>query len=221
MEFLQFIQYLFLANGLDDIICQTTINQILTVLGFLHICLQPYFVHFMYSSLSNNPRYKEIYVVIMRLSFIGGMLLFLRYPLSYFSSLNTMNITSTNLSTEWLRGETLCTFKTKAMVHLGWSVPMADPTYFLPGVGIHSFLMFAPFLALYEKRGMLVQGSLIFFAGPVLAAVISSNLMEQASIWCFFSIAQICIVLLMIRKKLVLDQGKALEEKSKNQQKNK
>lgn len=216
MEFLQFIQYLFLANGLDDIVCQTTVNQVLTVLGFLHICLQPYFVHYMYSSLSSNPKYKDIYVVIMRLSFIGGMLLFLRYPLSYFPQLNTMNISPDNLSTEWLRGQNLCTFKTQAMVHLGWSVPMADPTYFIPGVGIHSFLMFAPFLALYEKKGMLLQGSIIFFAGPVLAAMISPNLMEQASIWCFFSIAQICAVLLIIRKKLVLNQGKVAGESSKS-----
>lgn len=34
---------------------------------------------------------------------------------------------------------------------------MADPTYYIPGAGIHSFLMFAPFLALYEKKGMVVQ----------------------------------------------------------------
>lgn len=51
-------------------------------------------------------------------------------------------------STEWLRGENMCTFKTKTMWHLGWSVPMADPTYYVMGTGIHSFLMFAPFLIL-------------------------------------------------------------------------
>lgn len=216
MEFLQFIQYLFLASGLEDAVCQTTVNQVLTVLGFLHICLQPYFVHYMYSSLSSSPRYKELYVVIMRLSVIGGMLLFLRYPLSYFPQFNTMKISADNLSTEWLRGENLCTFKTQSMVHLGWSVPMADPTYFIPGVGIHSFLMFAPFVALYEKKGMLIQGGIIFFCGPVLAALISPNLMEQASIWCFFSIAQICAVLLLIRKKLVQNQGKAPKEEQQH-----
>lgn len=94
-------------------------------------------------------------------------------------------------STEWLRGNALCTFKTKSMWHLGWSVPMADPSYYVVGASIHSFLMFAPFFVLYEKKGMILQGVFLFLFGPVLASMISSNLMEQASIWCFFSIAQV------------------------------
>ena len=67
-----------------------------------------------------------------------------------------MNINGTNKSTEWLRGESVCLFKTKAMWHLGWSIPMADPSYFIQGIGIHSFCMFAPFFALYEKKGMVI-----------------------------------------------------------------
>jgi hypothetical protein len=77
------------------------------------------------------------------------------------------------------------------MFHLGWSVPMADPSYYVMGAGIHSFLMFAPFFALWEKKGMWLQGMVLFLTGPVLAGFISPNLMEQASIWCFFSIAQV------------------------------
>lgn len=37
---------------------------------------------------------------------------------------------------------------------------------------------------------MVIQGCFLFLFGPVLAGWISPNLMEQASIWCFFSIAQ-------------------------------
>jgi hypothetical protein len=100
-------------------------------------------------------------------------------------------------STEWLRGEILCTFKTKDMVHLGWSVPMADPSYYVMGASIHSFLMFAPFFVLYEKKGMILQGVFLFLFGPFMASLISSNLMEQASIWCFFSIAQVIIIIIV------------------------
>lgn len=77
------------------------------------------------------------------------------------------------------------------MTHLGWSVPMADPSYYVMGASIHSFLMFAPFFVLYEKKGMILQGIFLFIFGPVTASLISDNLMEQASIWCFFSIAQV------------------------------
>ena len=40
----------------------------------------------------------------------------------------------------------------------------------------------------------IVQGVFLWATGPLLASFITSNLMEQASIWCFFSIAQISMV---------------------------
>lgn len=207
MELLQAIQYVFIATGLDDPKCDSTINKVLTLAGFLHICLQPYFCHVINSSLTKSCKYKDRYMIIKRLCLIGGFLLFLRYFLSFYPALNTMDA-SDNKSTEWLRGETLCTFKTKTMVHLGWSVPMADPSYYVMGAGIHSFLMFAPFFALYEKKGMILQGCFLFLFGPILASLISSNLQEQASIWCFFSIAQISIMLFLIRETLIIHWGK-------------
>ena len=207
MEFLQAIQYMFLATGLSDPYCDNVINQVLTLLGFLHICLQPYYCHVINASLTKSCKYKMKYDVVKRLCLIGGMLLFFRHFLSYIPSLNTMDV-SDYKSTEWLRGEKLCTFKTQTMWHLGWSVPMADPSYYVMSASIHSFLMFAPFLALYEKKGMILQGCFLFLFGPIMASLISDNLMEQASIWCFFSIAQIAIMLFLIRETLIIHWGK-------------
>jgi len=212
MEFLQFIQYMFIAPELTDgsdpsSPCESTVNKVLTLLGFLHICLQPYFCHVINSSLTKSCKYKDRYRIIKRLCLIGGFLLFIRYFLSFIPQLNTMDV-SNNGSTEWLRGNNLCTFKTKAMWHLGWSVPMADPSYYVMGASIHSFLMFAPFFALWEKKGMILQGCFLFLFGPVLASLLSDNLMEQASIWCFFSIAQISIMLFLIRETLIIHWGR-------------
>jgi hypothetical protein len=109
-------------------------------------------------------------------------------------------------SSEWLRGDKICTFNGK--YHLAWSVPMSDPSYLVPGAQIHSFLMYAPFFALWEKKGMIIQGAFLFFTGPFLAAWVSSNLFEQASIWCFFSIAQITSMLFLIRETLIVHWGK-------------
>lgn len=106
---------------------------------------------------------------------------------------------------EWLRGEKLCTFKGK--YHLAWAVPMYDPTYFSPSAAIHSFLMFAPFFVL--KKNMIIQGVFLWLAGPFLASFITDNLQEQASIWCFFSIAQIGIMLFIIREQLLLSWGRS------------
>jgi hypothetical protein len=57
-------------------------------------------------------------------------------------------------TTEWLRGEKLCTFSGR--YHLAWSVPMYDPTYWSPAASIHSFLMFGPFFIM--KKNMVIQG---------------------------------------------------------------
>jgi hypothetical protein len=92
--------------------------------------------------------------------------------------------------------------------HLAWSVPMVDPSYIIPGEAIHSFLMFAPFFALYEKKGMLIRGILMFLSGPFLASVIAPNPMEQASIWCFFSIAQIFTFIVTNYKQLTGNGGR-------------
>ena len=215
MEALQAVQYMFLASGLGSPVCETMVNKVLTILGFLHICLQPYFCHIINESLSQKPsaknspahnekllKYHNQYVIIKRLCLIGGFLLFLRFPMSYIDGFQTQE-NRLGHSQEWLRGQSVCTFKTDSMVHLGWSVPMADSTYLMQGIGIHSFLMFAPFFALYEKKGSIMQGAFLFLSGPGLASLMTSNLMEQASIWCFFSIAQIGLMILLIRKTLV------------------
>lgn len=221
MEFLQAVQYYFIApelktsgqcsnsalRSLAPSPCDTTINKVLTLLGFLHICLQPYFCHVINCSLTKSCKYRDRYRVIKRLCLIGGFLLFMRYFLSFIPALNTMDLSS-QPSTEWLRGEILCTYKTDKMTHLGWSVPMADPSYYVMGASIHSFLMFAPFFVLYEKKGMIIQGLFLFLTGPMMAAFISDNLQEQASIWCFFSIAQISIMLFLIRETLIINWGK-------------
>ena len=222
-------------------LCCVVCAKVLTLLGFLHICMQPYFCHVINCSLTKNAKYIDRYIVIKRLCIIGGGMLFARHFLAALPGYSTMDFKTggTYTSTEWLRGEKLCTFK--GAWHLAWSVPMADPTYVIPGAAIHSFCMsvqphkrtmrkhtaarlvahacvcsrvvccyfrFAPFFALYEKRGMVVQGIFLFVFGPMLAGWISPNLMEQASIWCFFSIAQIAIMLFCIRETLITNWGK-------------
>jgi len=205
MEFLQAIQYLFIAADLNDPMCDNIINKILTVLGFLHICFQPYFCHVINASLTKQAKYLDRYVVIKRLCLIGGGMLFTRFLLAGAPGFSTQDVSGFQ-STEWLRGDKLCTFRGK--YHLAWSVPMADPTYVIPGAAIHSFCMFAPFFALYEKKGMVIQGVFLFAFGPYLAGWITPNLMEQASIWCFFSIAQIAIMLFFIRETLIINWGR-------------
>ena len=48
---LQSIQYSFIAEDLNSPMCDNIVNKVLTLLGFLHICLQPYFTHVINASL--------------------------------------------------------------------------------------------------------------------------------------------------------------------------
>ena len=73
MELLQAIQYFFIAPNLDSPICETMINQVLTIAGYLHICLQPYFCHVINASLTKNSKYIDRYQVIKRLCLMGNV----------------------------------------------------------------------------------------------------------------------------------------------------
>mmetsp|Transcript_21059 Transcript_21059/g.62710 ORF Transcript_21059/g.62710 Transcript_21059/m.62710 type:complete len:302 (+) Transcript_21059:299-1204(+) len=203
MEFLQFFQYLVIGD------CESEWNKVLTVLGFLHICFQPYFTHIINSALTKSPRVLWMYVPVLRLCLIGGTLLFLRWVATLYDQWGEReHFTDGRRSTEWLRGEELCTIHGK--YHLAWSVPMVDVTYWVPGSSIHSFLMFAPFFVI--KPNMVIQGFFLWLSGPYLAACITDNLQEQASIWCFFSIAQIGFMLYIIRDVLILHWGRASKD---------
>jgi len=209
MEFLQGWQYFVI----DD--CDNWWNKVMTILGYIHICYQPYFTHIINSSLTKNERYLHQYDIILRMCLLGGTLMVIRWLyaeltgngtniLSDFSDWSGNNTHSGYRTQEWLRGEKLCTFSGK--YHLAWSVPMAEPTYWVNSAAIHSFMMFGPFFVM--KKNMIIQGVFLWLAGPYLAAWITPNLMEQASIWCFFSIAQIGVMLFLIRETLLLHWAK-------------
>jgi hypothetical protein len=91
---------------------------------------------------------------------------------------------------------------------------MFAPTYYSPGSAIHSFFMFVPFFLTWNPA-MWVQGAFLFATGPLLAHFITPNLQEQASIWCFFSIAQIAVMVFLIRNTLVKDSSATPAKKAK------
>jgi hypothetical protein len=172
---------------LDD--CDSKINQILTVIGFLHICFQPYFTHTFSGAFVTNPAKVAQFKVIKNLALVMGCMMFSRWILF---SAPEHNLKCAN--TEWLRGDRACTFR--GNYHLAWSMPLHAPTYFMPSNNIHFFMMFAPYIAL--GREMWLHGFILFATGPLLSSIITPNLYEQASIWCFFSIGQVCLAVFML-----------------------
>jgi len=188
MEALQGVQYMFI----DD--CANVWNQRLTVIGFLHICFQPYVTHLLNGAFMRSEKKKAQFDVIRRLAFIGGAMMFSRYLL--WTEKDILGTTCPN--TDWVRGDRTCTYFGNH--HLAWELPLKNPTYYVPSNNIHFFMMFAPFFVMEMK--FWINGLVLLLTGPVLAAFITPNLHEQASIWCFFSIAQVFLVVVMLRMNL-------------------
>jgi hypothetical protein len=183
MEALQFFQFYHINE------CGNPINYWLTVAGFVHICFQPFFTHLMNFSVVRSKRKQNYGTIIKRLAIIQGFYMFSRWIF-----VDTETYDTGCASMDWINGEEVCTYL--GNYHLAWKLPLRNATYFWPTNNTHFFMMFAPFLAMGPM--FWIPGAVLFGSGPYLASLISDNLHEQASIWCFFSIAQICLLVLYV-----------------------
>jgi len=190
MEALQFFQFFWLDAG-----CSDPVNRALTVVGFLHISFQPFFTHVLSGAFVKSDAKIAQYVVIRRLCLIMGVAMFSRYL--FWTPADTL----TCKNTEWIRGNELCT--RMGTHHLSWELPLTHPTYFMPSNNIHFFMMFAPYVATAQW----LPGLVLFLTGPFLSTFITDNLHEQAAIWCFFSIMQVCLAVATFRFGLVGKKG--------------
>jgi hypothetical protein len=199
MELLQSVQYFFIADKLGDPECRQRINQVLTLVGYLHIQLQPYFTNLYMQafrpSTGKASKHEHIaWALVQKLCLLQCVLGLSRLVLS--PSLWDRSLLSQNdeafyaASRDWLEGPELCTYR--GAVHLAWSIPLARPAYFIAGMGLHSFMMFAPVLCICGFSE-LDSVSFLMGTGPVLSMYLTRNHHEQASIWCFFSTMQCAI----------------------------
>jgi len=220
MEMLQVVQYSYIARDVDATkptlmqmqnseACNSQVNRVLTLIGLIHIVFQPFYGSHMACAFIRSEKNQAQFEVVKRLQLWGAGLMLLRYAMTLlpqatweqygFDGRYAFNATAWSMDTdaEWLSGPALCTYM--GAKHLAWSIPLAPVSYYTSSMGLHSFLMFVPFFAMDHgsfgaNLGNYIGGSILFFSGPVLSDFITSNKHEAASIWCFFSIAQIFIL---------------------------
>ena len=199
MEALQAVQQFssVLAADLSDPNCRLAWNQFLTVLGYVHIMFQPYFTNKYFEAFRpamgkawahEAVAWKVVFRMCLAYAALGLLRLALM-PAYNADELEDGHRTYLNVSGDWLEGEQLCTYR--GAVHLAWAFPLPKASYLLGGMGTHSFLMFVPVLCIGGLRE-LDACSFLLLTGPVLGMAIAPRL-EQASVWCFFSIAQLLI----------------------------
>jgi len=212
METLQGFQYFYIADSLEDTRCKDPTNQALTFVGLVHIAFQPYFANLMASAFMRNPQKVFAYKVVKRMCLIQAAFMILRFVPGMapgykgmtpgaMADIPAAQLEKLKTTADWLDGPLLCTYHGER--HLAWSLPAAEPTYFLPSNGLHFFMMFVPFFVVDTAN--IIPGLVLFLFGPVLAYSLTANLHEQASIWCFASMAQVTCLVIIFR----FNMGKA------------
>jgi len=178
MESLQALQY----GVIDE--CDNPVNKILTVMGFLHLAFQPFFVN-LYLGTFMSAAQKKYLPLILALSFFGGIMMSNRLWMTQGDHPCAIGIQS-------MCGPKTCTFR--GNVHLAWQMPLqhADQDYFTPGWTLHFFLFYLPTYAL----GMYRHTIFLLISGPFLGRALTSHQDEIPAIWCFFSIIQVMFPLI-------------------------
>jgi hypothetical protein len=196
MELLQAFTY----AVIDD--CSNPLNQIATLLGYLHIAFQPFFINMvsLYFVRYKLPGFAK--PLIYTCCFAATIMMLIQlYPFSW---------AGTCLPNRPLCGEVLCSFS--GQWHIAWSVPtngignsLAQISWLSPAFAFLGFVLVAFLLPLfYGSWKFTIYHYLI---GPGLARVLTDNLNERPAIWCLFSLALLLIVIKTpIRKILYVDK---------------
>ncbi|KAI8471998.1 MAG: hypothetical protein J3K34DRAFT_415356 [Monoraphidium minutum] len=202
MELLQFLQYLVL----DD--CNHWLNQLTTVLSYIHVCFQPLSVNmFLFQNEPNRDATRTIY----KLCLVTGVLGVLRVPylglahlppaaLELVPGLPDLKLAGTQAVCAW---ETVCgprTCTTRGNLHLAWSLPLLPPSYFIPSGFVHFLMFFAPAFVMPGTWSFVrkVFAVVVVITGPMATQLASyrasggdpSWRLEWAGVWCLFAAMQ-------------------------------
>jgi len=171
--------------------CGSETNQILTLLGYLHICFQPFFVNCI--SMHFLPKEKQAKIMLPAYSICFVATLIMLIQLQHFS-----------WSGMCVPGEPLCAkilCSVSGNWHIAWDIP-------LNGIAITiktSFFSFRlpAFIAAYFVASFLMpfvygvwRGTIFHLLfGPFLAWLTTDNMNEWPAVWCLLSIGIIMLVL--------------------------
>jgi len=183
MEALQALQYLFLND------CSSPANQLLTLLGYLHIVFQPFFINMIIMYFIPDKVRIKIQGWVYAFCFIGAILMLISlYPFDWAGSCR--------IGVNSMCGENICT--TSGNWHLAWSIPFNG----MSNLGILGSLIPAFLIPLIYGAWKPVLYH--FLLGPFLSSLLTSNINEQPAVWCLLSIAFLVMVFIKpIREWLV------------------
>jgi hypothetical protein len=179
MEALQAFTY----SVIDD--CASPANQIATLLGYLHIVFQPFFVNALSLHFVPEQISKRIAPWVYTLCFVSSIVMLIQlYPFSWAGTCDA----------GWaLCGSQLCSVS--GNWHIAWDIPVNGLGN---AVGFPSYV-----IAMFVVPALYGAWRITFFlllGGPVLAYQLTDNINETAAVWCLLSIGLLLIVMTPVRR---------------------
>ncbi len=158
--------------------CELPSNQVATLLGYLHICFQPFFVNMVSLYFIPKRLARKIAPFAYSVCFASAIMMLIKlYPF------------------EWgircipgirpMCGEKICAFH--GSWHIAWSLPIRDIYDRFSWYFLAAFLM----PCLYGSWRFTIFHLL---SGPVLARLTTSDLNEWPAVWCLLSIDVLLII---------------------------
>ena len=186
MEALQAFTYLVI----DD--CASPGNQIATLLGYLHLCFQPFFGNVMALYFVPARVRERVQIWAYMACFAGAVLMLIQmYPFAWAGHCSS-GIPSGQARA--LCGESLCSVS--GNWHIAWLIPLngiADwSAWYAHGMVFYAYLV--PMFVLPALYGSWRLVLYHIVMGPWLAMMLTDNWNEWPAVWCLLSIGFLLIV---------------------------
>ncbi|MGR9116806.1 MAG: DUF5765 domain-containing protein [Gammaproteobacteria bacterium] len=194
MELLQAATYVYIN------LCDNPNNQVLTLLGYIHIAFQPFFVNMVAMYFIPESVKFKIRTTVYSICAIGSIAMLIKmFPFDWAGTCN--------IGTEGFCGPTVCSVS--GAWHIAWQMPlnglMSGSVDWLFGFdwGLHAFTYILVAFYLPVIYGSWRFVGFHYLVGPWISDVTTSDPNEYAAVWCLFSIA-LCVSVIKtpIRKHL-------------------
>jgi hypothetical protein len=173
MEMLQAVTY----TVIDQ--CGLPLNQLLTLLGSLHITFQPFFLNAFSMHFIPTKVRDKISPFVYGFCFIGSILLLVKiYPLEWLGMCN--------IGHEPFCGDQLCSVS--GNWHIAWQAPLNGTNWLTLGY-------YLPVFALPIIYGSWKFTLYHLIVGPLLARLLTDNINEWPAVWCLLSIGLLLVVI--------------------------
>ncbi|MCX7338303.1 MAG: DUF5765 domain-containing protein [Alphaproteobacteria bacterium] len=170
--------------------CSLPSNQIATLLGYLHIAFQPFFINSISMYFVPDAVRKKIQGPVFCLCFAAAIIMILQvYPFDWAGTCAPSRV---------LCGKSLCSFH--GNWHIAWDVPVNGIWNQVLDIPIlkhilhhgYPYMLVAFFLPVIYGSWRMTLYHLI--AGPTLAHLLTNNKNEQPAVWCLLSIGFLLIL---------------------------